>query len=399
LTNAGNYNGAGIRMWESHDSSGGELIIDSPNRIALINSGAIQIGDNSTADRAMHPLLTSGYASASRPLRHSPAVSFQTSVWKNNDNLRKPFIFQAVPLNTEEVVVKGFFDGTIVDENYRPPLTGYSQNSGLASGTLGFELTSSGLWTPGTSPQFTTATQTTNLIINCDKHKTFQNHSAVISGNRTLVFTGLEEGMRGTIVIKQDGTGGRTLTLPGGALSESGFGLTATPLALDRIEWVYTPLGLVFSIVKNLSQTLDGDVQAFLSYANITDTNTTNAINSLVVSLKINSLWDKLHVLYPFVGGNASSNSKNLKGNLNHITWNGTLTHNSNGVTGNGTNGWGSSAFKFSSVSGSKDSSFAYVYSKTQNIATNNFYFIGAVDSTFDRIGIKTGGGGAFVVV
>jgi hypothetical protein len=71
------------------------------------------------------------------------------------------------------------------------------------------------------------------------------NAIVTLGGNRTLAFSGLTSGMSGTIIVKQDGTGSRTLTLPsqctnkviGGAAGVAT--LTATASAIDILTFVY----------------------------------------------------------------------------------------------------------------------------------------------------------------
>lgn len=87
----------------------------------------------------------------------------------------------------------------------------------------------------------------------------------------------------------------------------------------------------------------DADALAFIAATGITDTTQKSAINSLVVSLKGYSIWNKLDVIYPFVGGTAFTHKFNLKNpadsNLtNRLEFFNAWTHNSNGITGNGTN-------------------------------------------------------------
>lgn len=97
--------------------------------------------------------------------------------------------------------------------------------------------------------------------------------------------------------------------------------------------------------------TYDSDAQAFFSAAGITDNTQKNAVNQLVLDLKSYSIWSKIYALYPFVGGSASQHSYNLMNPaLYQITWNGGLTHNTNGVTGNGTTGYGDTGLNISSV-------------------------------------------------
>jgi hypothetical protein len=79
----------------------------------------------------------------------------------------------------------------------------------------------------------------------------------------------------------------------------------------------------------------------FFDRAGITNVMQKDAINALVLGLRAEGIWDKFFALYPFVGGNAAAHSENLISSSFPITWNGTVTHNSNGITGNGTNGYG----------------------------------------------------------
>lgn len=86
----------------------------------------------------------------------------------------------------------------------------------------------------------------------------------------------------------------------------------------------------------------DTDAQAFFTAAGITDTTQKNAVNQLVLDLKSYSIWSKCIAIYPFVGGDSTKHSYNLKNTAAYqITWSGTVTHDSNGVTGNGTTGYG----------------------------------------------------------
>lgn len=86
----------------------------------------------------------------------------------------------------------------------------------------------------------------------------------------------------------------------------------------------------------------DADVAAFISATGISDPTIEAALETLVTSLKTDGIWTKCIAIYPFVGGDATKHSYNLKNTANHqITWNGTVTHNANGITGNGSSGYG----------------------------------------------------------
>lgn len=87
---------------------------------------------------------------------------------------------------------------------------------------------------------------------------------------------------------------------------------------------------------------LDPDAQAFLTAIGNTDPTIETAINDLVIDLKNYGLWTKMTAIYPMVGGTSSAHSYNLKDTTQYqITWNGTITHNSDGITGDGTSGYG----------------------------------------------------------
>jgi len=82
----------------------------------------------------------------------------------------------------------------------------------------------------------------------------------------------------------------------------------------------------------------DVDAQAFITASGLTDITQKNAINQLVLDLKSYGLWTKLQAIYPFIGGTSFTHKWNLKDprDLNaafRLTFNGSITHNSNGVT------------------------------------------------------------------
>ena len=94
----------------------------------------------------------------------------------------------------------------------------------------------------------------------------------------------------------------------------------------------------------------DADAQLFLNAAVITNSTQANAINDLVVGLKADGLWTKMQVIYPFVGGTASTHKFNLKSpfDLNssfRLDFFGGWTHSSTGAKPNGTNGYARSWF------------------------------------------------------
>lgn len=94
-----------------------------------------------------------------------------------------------------------------------------------------------------------------------------------------------------------------------------------------------------------LSPPPDPSATAFLDATGITDPTIKSAVNTLVVDLKNYGLWDKTKAIYPFVGGTATTHKFNLKDPQDtnaafRLSFNGGITHSSNGVLGNGTNGY-----------------------------------------------------------
>ena len=80
------------------------------------------------------------------------------------------------------------------------------------------------------------------------------------------------------------------------------------------------------------------DAQAFISAAGITNPTQQNAINQLVIDLKAASVWTKLPVIYPMVGGTAAFHKWNLKDPRDldaayRLVFSGTWSHASTGVT------------------------------------------------------------------
>jgi hypothetical protein len=146
------------------------------------------------------------------------------------------------------------------------------------------------------------------------------------------------------------------------------------------------------------SSSYDSDAQAFFTAAgnlatlDYTDAEAKTAINDLVLALKAASIWNKMHAVYPFVGGSAAAHKFNLRDpqdtNAAHrLQFFGGITHNANGITGNGTTGY-ADAFYNPALDGMTDTSAhisAYVRSTTVNNQNGNAV-IGAKESTNEVI-------------
>lgn len=112
-------------------------------------------------------------------------------------------------------------------------------------------------WKPSSatdpSPTFVSLTDGPTITLTVTGIKV-SNATVTLGGARTLTITGAVSGSQGVIVVKQDGTGGRTLSLP--ALSKvvnSGSG-TWTPTAAagstDVLAWIYDGANFLWTIGK-----------------------------------------------------------------------------------------------------------------------------------------------------
>jgi len=161
-----------------------------------------------------------------------------------------------------------------------------------------------------------------------------------------------------------------------------------------------------FIFISKKKSALDPDAEAFLLAAGITDATITSAIDTLVKSLKADSIWAKMIALYPFVGGTASTHKFNLKDPRDldaafRLTFVGSPTHDANGLQGNGSSQYADTNLNTSLVLSNTDVGVSY-YTRTNessgghhgNIvsSSNCFYVLErfTTDSGFGFIGNET---------
>jgi hypothetical protein len=121
-----------------------------------------------------------------------------------------------------------------------------------------------------------------------------------------------------------------------------------------------------------------------LTAAGITDPTITTAINSLTLGFKSNAIWNKMHAIYPFVGGTATTHKWNLKNPLDtdaafRLTFFGGLTHSSNGITGNALNGYALTHLNASTTI--PNNGAIGIYSRT-NVSEQGYDFTNIVGGT-----------------
>jgi hypothetical protein len=72
-----------------------------------------------------------------------------------------------------------------------------------------------------------------------------------LGGNRTLDIVGEVDGYSGTLIVIQDGTGSRTLTLPAGSIEEGGSIVLSTAAgAKDVLAWIYDGTNFYWTVGK-----------------------------------------------------------------------------------------------------------------------------------------------------
>ena len=116
---------------------------------------------------------------------------------------------------------------------------------------------------------------------------------------------------------------------------------------------IRTRTGLISPIIQGITA-LDSDAVAFFNRVtaaggslNITEQ---NAINALVVSLKLNNLWASMTAIYPMVGASAAACAQNLKSSSYTAGFSSGWTYASTGVTPNGTNAYMDTGLSPSSI-------------------------------------------------
>ena len=98
-------------------------------------------------------------------------------------------------------------------------------------------------------------------------------------------------------------------------------------------------------LVGPLDDSLDAHAAAFCGAAGIVDETQQLALSTLAQTLKTAGLWDRLHAVYPMLGGTAQAHALNLKNPADtddafRLTFYGTPLHTRLGVAWNGQNQW-----------------------------------------------------------
>jgi hypothetical protein len=312
-------------------------------------------------------------------MRQSVPDAYNTMTWTDGASVLNRMAIQAAPLDLSGTnSAFQFFQNTTL---------GSAQ---AVNGTKIAEIAAAGVWSAGTAPAFDQLTDGATITQTASIYKTVQSATVTLGGNRALAISGAASGMRGVIYVTQDATGSRTLTPAGG----SALDLSTTAGATDRVTWEFDGTYYNFTTQKAIQREVvvsDSDAAAFITAASITSTSQKVAISNLVSGLKASNvsgtgtLWSKFYAIYPFIGGNATAHSKELKAAYNG-TFAGSPTHDSNGITGDGTGAYFNTGFALSAVS-ALNSVFAHVQCKTAS-PTDARYLFGATAADNARLGL-----------
>lgn len=104
---------------------------------------------------------------------------------------------------------------------------------------------------------FTTLTDGATITWTMDATKDVQNATVTLGGARTLAFSGVAAGMSGRLIVKQDGTGGRSLALPATSKvspnGTGGVGLTSAGGSIDCLTFFYDGANIFWVADKNFN--------------------------------------------------------------------------------------------------------------------------------------------------
>ena len=128
----------------------------------------------------------------------------------------------------------------------------------------------------------------------------------------------------------------------------------------------------------------DPDAQTFITNAGITNSTEKNAINKLVVDLKIYNLWSKMKFIYPFVGGTSTTCKYNLVNPADtdgayRLIFNGGLTFSSSGMTG--------------AVNGYADTKLAPASAFSDFIQSYGVYLLENFNTYYNELGVRPAAG------
>ncbi|MDB6067201.1 MAG: hypothetical protein JWR26_3409 [Pedosphaera sp.] len=379
--------GNAAMRWNGAHPGGGELEITSQGSISL-NAGyngqaisTLQIGSSGSYHEQVN-FQWDQVTDSGHPLGYSKNVRFKATYWDGTTQQ-----FKHAGMRHEMLDTNG--NSQLTFYNPSPEVSGWGQGATYSGGikqgavlTNGWEL--DGKITANLNSAkigaayainfngarynqvLLTAPTTTFSAANLPANGTVQEMSLDIYpelGSKTLVFPPSGNGVQ-WIWRNEAGTLTAPTTLASGKVMFLKLKISVSSF-YTNIDAGYT--------LGSYSPNVDADASTFIAAASITDSIQQSAVNQLCLDLKASGLWTKMDALYPFVGGNATAHSKNLKDTTHYnITWNGSVTHDTNGVTGDGATGYGDTGFDPTSATSPNfnlNSASLGVYSRTASPA------------------------------
>jgi hypothetical protein len=323
LRRDGTKSGQRIHGWDEHGLTPGtpELLLQSPERIALVAYEGIQLGPN---DQGRYPRfvrlasgLSSGALSATYPATEympSGVLFFETSVWNGSADYND-IALQAHALDTSGTNSElRIYDQAGINSAGTVSTVG----RGDATGNIIARIHQDGVWSNGTAPTFEPLIPSDTVTIECSIYKTIQASRLTLDRDTMLAFSGALAGMRGVIYVTQPPSGSTWDLTPSGGTA---LALSTTNGYTDRVAWEFDGSFYNFDVTTNIQREAvvsDPDAQAFIAAAAITDPTQKVAIDTLIQSFKNtaptdDSLWDQTHVAWPYVGGSATAHAINIK--------------------------------------------------------------------------------------
>jgi hypothetical protein len=135
--------------------------------------------------------------------------------------------------------------------------------------------------------------------------------------------------------------------------------------------------------------------QQFFASGSLTDTTQRYAVYVLVADLETYGLWDKMQVIYPFVGGTANSHKFNLKDPRDldaafRLPFSGSWIHSTTGAKPDGSTAWADTKYK-PNVNSTANSFHMTYYSRTL-VSENRFDLAARDNSGNTQLAISYGG-------
>ena len=128
------------------------------------------------------------------------------------------------------------------------------------------------------------------------------------------------------------------------------------------------------SIGAGIIPSFDADAQAFFDRVTAASGSLTtteqDAVNTLVVQMKADGIWDSMKAIYPMVGASAAACSQNLKSSSFTGSFSSGWTFASTGVTGNGTSTFMNTNFNAQALGGFVNDYSMFMYTRT--LGTND---------------------------